>query len=225
MRSHAKLARVTAILRTAYRPQRPSRPWGNPLDALVQTILSQNTSDQNSRRAYEALRARFPSWEAVHRAPLRALIAGIRCGGLANIKAVRIKALLEEIWRDQGHFDLSFLRDLPSEEVAAYLGRFRGIGSKTVACVLLFGLGRPAFPVDTHVHRVTRRLGLLDGATSPERAQALLEPQIPPADRYALHVGLIEHGRRVCRAQRPLCPDCPLGRLCEHRARAPRASC
>jgi len=225
MRSVATLARITEILRGAYGPARP-RPWpGNPLDSLVQTILSQNTSDANSHRAFASLRDRFTSWEAVHHAPLRELIAVIRCGGLANIKAVRIKGLLEEIWRQQGHFDLSFLRDLSSEEVEAYLRRFKGIGAKTVACVLLFGLGRPAFPVDTHVHRVTRRLGLLGGATTPERAQALLEPQIPPADRYALHLGLIEHGRRVCRAQRPLCPECVLGRVCLHRRKSDGRSC
>jgi endonuclease-3 len=221
MRSADKLARVSPILRQAYRTPRPRRQWDNPLDALIHTILSQNTSDQNSHRAYAMLRERFRSWEEAHRAPLRALIAAIRCGGLANIKAVRIKGLLEEIWREQGHFDLSFLRDLSSEEVTAYLERFKGIGSKTIACVLLFGLGRPAFPVDTHVYRVSRRLGLLDGhASSPERAQAALEPLIPASERYGLHVALIQHGRDVCRAQRPRCSECILARLCDYRRRA-----
>ncbi len=221
MRSAEKLARIAPILRQTYRTQRPRRQWDNPLDSLIHTLLSQNTSDQNSHRAYAMLRERYRSWEDVHRAPLRALIAAIRCGGLANIKAVRIKGLLEEIWREQGHFDLSFLRDLSSEEVVAYLGRFKGIGSKTIACVLLFGLGRPAFPVDTHVYRVSRRLGLLNGqATSPEAAQAFLEPLIPPGERYGLHLALIQHGRQVCRAQRPLCHDCVLARLCTHGRRS-----
>jgi endonuclease-3 len=221
MRSADKLARVAPILRQVYRIPRPRRHWDNPLDSLVHTILSQNTSDQNSHRAYATLRERFRSWDEVHRAPLRALIAAIRCGGLANIKAVRIKGLLEEIWREQGHFDLSFLRDVSSEEVTAYLARFKGIGTKTIACVLLFGLGRPAFPVDTHVYRVSRRLGLLDGhATSPEQAQVALEPLIPAGERYGLHLALIQHGREVCRAQRPRCPECVLARLCDHHRRA-----
>ncbi len=178
-------------------------------------MLSQNTTDLNSDRAYGNLRRRFPSWEEAHRATLRELMAAIRCGGLAHIKAVRIKALLEEVWGEQGHFDLSFLRDFSDEEVEAYLGRFKGIGSKTTACVLLFSLGRAAFPVDTHVFRVSRRLGLLNGQPTPEGAQAYLEPRIPAGDRFALHLHLVEHGRRICKAQRPLCRECVLLRLCD----------
>jgi endonuclease-3 len=162
------------------------------------------------------LRERFHAWEEVHRTPLRNLIASIRPSGLANIKAVRIKALLEEIWADLGHFDLSFLRDLPDEEVRAYLGRFKGIGSKSLACVLLFGMGRPAFPVDTHVFRVSRRLGLLDGQPTPERAQEFLEPRIAPHTRHPLYVHLVKHGYNVCKPQHPLCGSCVLARLCDH---------
>ncbi len=216
MRPAVKLARVTALLRQAYGPRRPSRRRQNPLDALVHTLLSQNTSDVNSSRAFARLRQRFPDWEDVHRAPLRSLISAIRSGGLANIKAVRIKALLEQIWAEQGHFDLSFLSDLPDEEVRAYLARFKGIGPKTIACVLLFGMGRPAFPVDTHVFRVSRRLGLLDGRPTPETAQASLESRVPPGDRYALHLDLVQHGRQVCRARRPACGSCILARVCDH---------
>jgi endonuclease-3 len=214
MRPAVKLTRVTALLRQAYGPRRLLRRRDNPLNTLVHTILSQNTSDANSDRAYAALRQRFPDWEDVHRAPLRTLISTIRSGGLANIKAVRIKALLEEIWGEQGHFDLSFLRDLSDEEVRAYLERFKGIGSKTIACVLLFGMGRPAFPVDTHVFRVSRRLGLVDGRQTPERAQEFLESSIPPDDRHALHLHLVQHGRQVCKTQRPLCAECVLARVC-----------
>ncbi|HTU02238.1 MAG TPA: endonuclease III [Candidatus Sulfotelmatobacter sp.] len=224
MRSLKKIARIAAILRQTYGPTRPGRHWENPLDSLVQTLLSQNTSDQNSHRAYVELRERFRTWEEVRQAPLRALAAAIRSGGLANIKAVRIKALLEEIWGDQGHFDLSFLRDLPDEEVEAYLRRFKGIGSKTVACVLLFGLGRAAFPVDTHVFRVSRRLGLLDGQRTPERAQEFLTPLIRSEDRRELHLGLIRHGRQVCRAQHPRCEECVLLRLCDHMRKASAAA-
>ncbi len=216
MRPAVKLARVTTLLRQAYGPRRLLRRRQNPLDALVHTILSQNTSDVNSNRAYATLRQRFPTWKDVHQAPLRALISAIRSGGLANIKAVRIKALLEEIWAEQGHFDLSFLGALSDDEVRAYLARFKGIGPKTIGCVLLFGMGRPAFPVDTHVFRVSRRLGLLDGLPTPEAAQAFLESRVLPDDRYALHLHLVQHGRQVCKAQRPLCANCVLARVCDH---------
>jgi endonuclease-3 len=214
MRPAVKLARVATLLRQTYGPRRTLRRRDNPLNTLVHTILSQNTSDANSDRAYAALRQRFRDWEDVHRAPLRTLISTIRSGGLANIKAVRIKALLDEIWAEQAHFDLSFLRDLSDDEVRAYLARFKGIGSKTIACVLLFGMGRPAFPVDTHVFRVSRRLGLVDGRQTPERAQEFLESRIPPDDRHALHLHLVQHGRQVCKAQRPLCAECVLARVC-----------
>jgi endonuclease-3 len=214
MASATMCARIALLLRQTYGPRRQIRRRDNPLDWVIRTLLSQSTTGVNSERAYETLRARFPSYDDVHRAPLRSLIGAIRCGGLANQKAVRIKALLEEIWANQGHFDLSFLRDLSDDEVRAYLGRFKGIGSKTIACVLLFGLGRAAFPVDTHVFRVSRRLGLLDGQRTPEAAQAYLESRVPPQDQYALHLHLVEHGRQVCRAQRPQCPRCVLAALC-----------
>ncbi len=214
MASLTKLPRIGALLRQAYGPRRQVRRRDNPLDWVIRTLLSQNTTSVNSERAYEALHARLPAYEDMHQAPLRTLISAIRCGGLANQKAVRIKALLEEIWAEQGHFDLSFLRDLSDEEVRAYLGRFKGIGSKTIACVLLFGLGRSAFPVDTHVFRISRRLGLLNGQRTPEAAQAFLEPRVAPQEHYALHLNLVEHGRQVCRAQRPLCQKCVLAQLC-----------
>ena len=214
MRPAAKLVRVATLLRRSYGPCRPPRRRDNPLDILIHTILSQSTTDVDRDRAYAALRQRFPDWVDVHRAPLRVLISAIRSGGLANIKAVRIKAILEDIWTEQGHFDLSFLRDLSDEEVRAYLARFKGIGGKTIACALLFGMGRPAFPVDTHVFRVSRRLGLLEGRPSPEKAQESLESWIPPGERYALHLHLVRHGREVCKAQRPLCGNCVLARAC-----------
>ncbi len=214
MVSTAKIARIATLLRQTYGARRQLRCRDNPLDSIIRTLLSQSTLSINSKRAYEELRVRFPAYEDMHRAPLRRLISAIRCGGLANQKAVRIKALLEEIWTEQGHFDLSFLRDLSDEEVRAYLGRFKGITSKTIACVLLFGLGRSAFPVDAHVFRIARRLGLLNGQRSPETAQAFLEPRVAPQEHYALHLNLVEHGREVCRPQRPLCKHCVLAQLC-----------
>jgi endonuclease-3 len=219
MQSAGKLARIASILRKTYGARPPQRRWDNPLDSLIHTLLSQNTTAGNCERAYTQLRQRLRTWEAVWEAPLKELISAIRSGGLANIKAVRIKALLEEIWKAQGHFDLSFLRDLPDEEVRAYLGRFKGIGGKTTACVLLFGLGRSAFPVDTHVFRVCRRLGLLDGQPTPEKAQVFLESQVQPRDCHPLHVHLIEHGREVCKAHHPACARCPLSAMCAHARR------
>lgn len=220
MPSAGKLVRIASILRKTYGARQPQRRWDNPLDSLIHTLLSQNTTAANCERAYTNLRQRFRTWEAVWDASLKELMTAIRSGGLANIKAVRIKALLEEIWKAQGHFDLSFLRDLSDDEVRAYLGRFKGVGGKTTACVLLFGLGRPAFPVDTHVFRVCRRLGLLDSQPTPEKAQAFLESRVRPRDCYPLQVHLVEHGRNVCKAHRPACAKCALSRMCAHAERS-----
>jgi endonuclease-3 len=215
-----KLSQIASRLRRTYGPRQPQRRWDNPLDALIHTLLSQNTTAANCERAYANLRRRFRTWEAVWEAPLKGLIAAIRAGGLANIKAVRIKALLEEIWRAQGHFDLSFLRDVSDEEVRAYLDRFKGVGHETTACVLLFGLGRAAFPVDTHVFRVCRRLGLLNGQRTPERAETFLAPLIRSQDCHVFHVYVVEHGREVCTAHHPGCDRCALSDLCDYARRS-----
>lgn len=215
MHSATKVASVSAILRKSYGPRQRERHWDNPLDCLIHTILSQNTTAGNCDRAYATLRQRFKTWEDARQASLHDLIVAIRPGGLANIKAVRIKALLEELWKEQGHFDLSFLRDLPDEEVRAYLGRFGGISTKATACVLLFGLGRTAFPVDAHVFRVCRRVGLLNGLRTPEKAQAFLEPLLRSSDCLAIHLHLVEHGRQVCTAHHPSCGCCVLASLCD----------
>jgi endonuclease-3 len=186
------------------------RPHGDPMTELVLTILSQNTSDANSGRAFMRLRARFPTWESLLAADPPAIEEAIRIGGLSQVKAVRIKALLAEVVRRRGSLDLSFLRALSPPEARAWLEGLPGVGPKTAACVLLFSLGLPALPVDTHVHRVALRLGLVPLRTPPARAQALLEEWVPPELHYQFHVLLIRHGRRLCRAQRPLCPRCPL---------------
>ncbi len=214
MTPRRKIARVHELLEGAYGVQR--RPAGDdPLDELIATILSQNTSDVNSGRAFEALKAAFPTWEAAMRAPVGRIAGAIRSSGLANIKAPRINAVLRTIWEEQGHFDITWLRRRPPEEVRAWLGRFPGIGPKTVACVMLFSLGQPAFPVDTHVFRVGRRLGILDKASRPETAPAVFEAAVPPSHYYCLHVNMILHGRQVCTALRPRCPACPLRRICD----------
>jgi endonuclease III len=215
MHSTTKLRQITTLLRKVYGPRQREGHWDNPLDSLIRTILSQNAAAGNCERAYAGLRQRFKTWEEVWQASLRDLIAAIRPGGLANVKAVRIKAFLEEVWKEQGHFDLSFLRDLSDEEVRAFLGRFKGISGKTRSCVLLFGLGRAAFPVDAHVFRVCRRLGLLNGQATPEKAQVFLEPLVRSRDCLALNLHLVEHSRQVCTAHHPACGRCVLVSLCD----------
>ncbi len=186
----------------------------DPLEELVLTVLSQNTSDANSSRAYESLRARFPAWEELAAARVSSVAAAIRSGGLANVKAPRLLAILREIREREGGFDLSWMRRAPDEEVRDYLRSLPGVGPKTVAVVLAFSLGRPAMPVDTHVHRVTGRLGWLPPKTSAERAHAVLEELVPVDIRVELHLGLITLGREVCKAGRPRCEECPLADLC-----------
>lgn len=186
----------------------------DPLEELILTVLSQNTSDVNRDRAYAAMRRRFPTWEELARARPSALATTIRGGGLANTKAPRIVAILREIRRREGGFDLSWMHGASDEEVTEYLASLPGVGPKTVACVLAFSLDRPALPVDTHVFRVAARLGLIPEGTSAGRAHVALAEQVPPHLRVSMHVGLIRHGRVVCRAGRPRCEACVLQNLC-----------
>jgi len=186
----------------------------DPLSELILTLLSQNTSGQNTRRAFSSLRERFGSWEAVAEASVEDIAQAIKGGGLAQVKAARIKAILETVRKERGGLDLSFLAELPLPEAKAWLRKLPGVGPKTVACVLLFSLGRPVLPVDTHVYRVSRRLGLIPAKVSPERAQEELERQLPPEEFERFHLSLIEHGRRVCRARRPHCELCILRQEC-----------
>lgn len=181
-----------------------------PVPELVVTILSQHTSDLNAERAFKQLMETFGSLEAVARAAEDDIANCIRTGGLARVKAPRIKAVLNQILDARGGFDLDFLQNLPLNEAKAWLTSLPGVGPKTAAVVLLFALHMPAMPVDTHVHRVARRLGLISETTSANAAHDLLEPMVSPEDVYPLHVYLITHGRRVCRAQRPLCESCAL---------------
>jgi endonuclease-3 len=180
----------------------------------VLTVLSQATSDVNSGRAFAALKKAYPTWEQVLAAPVRAVADAIRSGGIADVKAQRIKSLVKEIDEREGKLDLSRLDALSDEDVADYLLSFHGVGPKTVACVLVFSMGRAAFPVDTHVLRVAKRLGWIPDKLSAEAAHELLAPRIPPEIRYDLHLALIEHGRKVCKPRQPLCSNCEIFDLC-----------
>ncbi len=187
-----------------------------PLDELVSTILSQNTNDRNRDAAFEALKARFSSWEAVRDAPADAVIEAIRPAGLANQKGPRIQAVLRQITAERGQLDLDFLREYPPEEAHAWLMRFNGVGRKTAAIVLQFALGKPAFPVDTHIYRVSGRLGLRPPGMTVEQAHDHLAALFPPEDYGPAHLNLIRLGREVCHARKPDCPRCPLRDLCPY---------
>jgi len=188
----------------------------DPLSELIGAILSQNTSDVNSHRAFDSLISTFGSWERVSQASIGEVAEAIACGGLSRIKAPRIKAILEEILNDHGSPDLEFLGDLPIPDARAWLQALPGVGPKTASCVLLFSLGRPVLPVDTHVYRVSRRLGLIDSGVSPARAHQLLEELVPAEAIYQFHLNMLAHGRGVCRAQRPRCHECVLREGCVH---------
>ena len=225
-RPHRNLKRISEIvarLEEAYGIP-PWRPHRDAVSELVLTVLSQNTSDANSGRAFVRLLEAFPAWDDVAAAPLAALVAAIQPGGLAPTKAPRIQAALRDIHSRTGGYDLSFLRDLPLDEAAGWLRSLHGVGPKTAACVLLFALGRPAMPVDTHVCRVASRLGLIGeragkALMTAEKAHVLLDAAVLPEDFYAFHIGLIKHGRRTCAAQRPACPSCVLRDLCPSAAK------
>lgn len=186
----------------------------SPLSVLIQTILSQNTSDRNSGPAFASLLASFNSWEDMANAAISEIADSIRAGGLGEVKAKYIKQALEEIQRRQGGLELEFLKQLPLDEARDWLRVLPGVGMKTASCVLLFSLGMPALPVDTHIFRVTRRLRLVNPKVSVEQAHRLLESMVPPDEVYRFHILVIEHGRRVCKAKRPRCYECVLQRLC-----------
>lgn len=190
-------------------------PGDDPVGELVATILSQSTTDLNSGRAYERLQALYPHWEELLDASEDEIYEAIKPAGLGRMKAPRIKRTLREIVRRRGELRLDFLAGLPLPEAKRWLTALDGIGPKTAACVLLFALGRPALPVDTHVHRVAGRLGLIGPRVSVELAHEQLEAALAPEQIYTFHIAMIRHGRQVCHAQRPACAACPLRDLCD----------
>jgi endonuclease-3 len=193
------------------------------IDEVIATVLSQHTSDTNSERAFAQLKAKFPSWEQVARAGVDQVADAIRPGGIAHQKARRIQQILAAIQEREGGLDLGRLHGLDDAAAETYLRSLPGVGPKTAACVLTFAMGRPAFPVDTHVHRVATRLGWIPPKTTADRAHQLLAPRVPPGIRYDLHVAMITHGRTVCQAQRPRCEACVLLDLCAYARSAPRS--
>lgn len=187
-----------------------------PVDELVSTILSQNTNDRNRDTAFFALKKRFTTWDEVRLAPEIEIIEVIRPAGLANQKGPRIKEVLTQVFIERGNLDLSFLADLPLEEARNWLLKFKGVGRKTAAIVLQFSLNRPAFPVDTHIYRVTGRLGLRPRNISLDQTHDLMEKLIDPQDYYAGHLNLIRLGREICHAGKPDCPKCPVNIYCSY---------
>jgi len=187
-----------------------------PVDELIDTILSQNTSDINRDKAFDRLRARYPTWEQVRDAPTAEVIDLIRPAGLSLTKGPVIQSVLREITEQCGRINIDFLEDMDIDGAKAWLTHFNGVGPKTAAIVLLFAFNKPAFPVDTHVHRVTQRLGLIGPRVGREQAHVDLEAIIPPDEFYQAHLNMIQHGRTLCRAQRPLCEQCPLTQVCDY---------
>jgi endonuclease-3 len=209
-----KARRVLLRLRALY-----GAPEWTALDGvseLVGTILSQNTNDGNRDLAYARLRARYPSWEQVRDAPAGQIIDAIRPAGLANQKGPRIQAALRRITRERGELNIDFLADLPVDQARDWLLSIHGIGPKTAAIVLLFCYGKPVFPVDTHVHRVTQRLGLIDRRATADQAHAAMEALCPAGAHGEFHLNLIRHGREVCHARAPACERCPLQEMCAY---------
>ncbi len=205
--------KITLVLERQYGiPRRDCSK--NPLDILIETILSQNTNDQNRDRAYRRLKSRFPRWEDVLKGKTRSIVSAIRTGGLAEQKARRIPEILHWIKRREGRLSLFFLRGMGDEEIKKTMGNLKGIGPKTLHCLLLFGLGREAFPVDTHILRIGKRLGFIPNRMDAEKAHRWMAPLIPKEKFLSLHLNLIRFGRDICKAKNPSCNACFVSDRC-----------
>ncbi len=212
----SKLERTAAITRILEETQGEPRWKGesDPLDSLVRTLLSQSTNDNNRDLAYERLRERFPTWRNVMEAPREEVADAIRPAGLGNQKSERLIAMLRWIEAEFGRLDLDFMHEMPTEEAFAHFTKVKGIGVKTMAVVMMFACGRDVFPVDTHVHRIARRLGLVPDKTDAVKTYRLMASLVPPHKSYSLHMNLLEFGRKICTARKPKCLGCPLYDLC-----------
>jgi endonuclease-3 len=193
-----------------------NRRASDPLDMLIKIVLSQATSDVNSHRTFAALKKRFPRWEQALRARESTIAETIRSGGLSNQKAAVIKSILRQIKAEHGTLDLSFLHNSSAEEATRYLSQFRGIGPKTIACTLLFACRKEVFPLDTHIFRILRRVGLIPQKSTDARAHQIMNTVVPEGKFYSFHVNLIRHGRALCRPREPLCERCPIIEYCDY---------
>jgi endonuclease-3 len=209
-----RLARAIQLLEEEYGLPRWAHEKHRPMDTLIGTILSQNTSDRNSIPAFSNLRRKFRSWEKVANADKRSIASAIRSGGLANIKARRIKGVLSQIRQRTGSLSLNFLAKMPKEKARKWLTELDGVGPKTAAVTLIFGFGMPVFPVDTHIFRVSKRLGLIPKGATYDEAHELLDRLVPDKKKVSLHINMLEHGRKVCSARNPKCGKCILSKLC-----------
>ncbi len=208
-----KVQEITEKLEERFgEPKRPERR--RPLDDLIKTILSQNTNDANRDAAYRRLRAEFPDWESVAAAAAEEIAEAIRPAGLGNQKAATIKNVLNWLKEARGTLDLDFLCSLPVDEAQRLFTGLKGIGIKTISVVLMFSCGADVFPVDTHVHRICRRLGLVPEKASAEKTHKLMQPLVPPGKSFSLHMNFLKLGRTICKAQKPRCSECPLATLC-----------
>ncbi len=192
------------------------RPHLSPVGELVSTILSQNTNDINRDLAYESLRQTYPTWEEVRDAPEQRLIECIKTAGLANQKGPAIQNALRVVTEERGKIELEFLKSKTSQDASSWLTDLKGVGPKTAAIVLLFSLDMPAFPVDTHVHRVTGRIGIRPDKMTAAKAHTFLAEKFSPDTYYAVHLNLIRLGREICKARQPLCQNCPLNTICDY---------
>lgn len=218
-----KIPDAIRVLTEQYGPFE-KEPRLDPVHELVFTVLSQHTSDINSARAFRFLMDRFGSLEAVAEGDVAEIEKAISPGGLAKVKAPRIKMVLARILELNGSLDLSFLREMPLGEAKAWLRELPGIGPKSAGIILNFSLGMPAMAVDTHIYRVCQRLRFIGPKVSVEKAHDILESKVPPEQVFQFHVAIINHGRRVCKAQRPLCPECVVAEGCPSRSKMMKAA-
>lgn len=209
-----KYRQIAPLLEETYGRKRWKRHDG--MDELISCILSQSTTDANRDRGFDALKAQYPAWEDVHHALEDELIETIRPAGLANSKAPYIQGSLATIFEERGEYNIDFIEDMPVEDAKAWLQRLPGVGPKTAAIVLCFGYNRPAFPVDTHVHRTGKRIGLLPEKISANKAHDHMEKIVPDEEFYAFHLQLIYHGRAICKARNPKCEACPIQQFCDY---------
>ncbi len=192
-----------------------NNPDMNPLDELIITVLSQSTSAINYKRAFSSLKEKFSTWEAVFYADFEEVESSIHSCGLSHVKTEYIKSILNRVYQYNEKFDLDFLYDMTDDDILEFLLQFKGVGLKTASCVMLFSLGRNIFPVDTHIHRISKRLEFLPKDVAPVETHVFMNRVIPPDNKYSAHINMVSHGRKICKAINPLCDVCPVLDYCK----------